>query len=171
MFQLETQMRALAETAGQLGIPLQYVTQAWKIAADELGRQHTIAVRNLYGQLEDEMGNEGLQMALFNLETRFMDLYKAANDLGVPIDRVVKAHQNAAVELVKTYDKMIADLNKQQNQLDQSLKEANRSAFQVVDQFLDPIKEATGAFGIGQGVFSQRRPPRAGWKNSGKSWN
>ena len=40
--------------------------------------------------------------------------------------------------------------------------DANRSAFQVVDQFLEPLKEATGPLGIGQGVFAAAETAKGG---------
>ena len=162
MFNLRTQVNELYDAAGTFGISLKYVTDAWNTAQKDLVRQNTINVRNLYSQLETAGGFGGLKTALFGLETQFMDLYDAAGKLGVPLRTVVDAQTEATRRLIETYDKAIADLQKQQGQLDQQLKEANRSAFQVIDQFLDPLKQATGAFGIGQGIFSQAATAKDG---------
>ena len=78
----DTQMRELAHTADQLGIPMKVVAQTWQAAADALVRQNTANIRNFYSQLGDIAGDQGLRMALLSLETQFTDLYQSAGELG-----------------------------------------------------------------------------------------
>jgi hypothetical protein len=162
LYDLQTTFNDLAISAANLNIPMKAVQQAQAAAAQELYRQYQQNVRGVVSQLASLRGDENLSTRLYELQTQFNELAKSAAELNIPMKAVQDAQRDAIIHLVETYDKAIADLRKQQGALDQSLKDANRSAFQVVDQFLDPIKEATGAFGIGQGVFSQAATAKGG---------
>ena len=98
---LETDMRELAKAAMDLGVPLELVTQAHQMAAQEIARAHDQMIRGVWGQLMALSTDNDLTTQLFVLETQMRELAVSATAAGIPIERVTEAHQAAANQLIK----------------------------------------------------------------------
>ena len=157
----ETFRNATTE-AEKLGLSTDGLTQAHIREFNEVNRQKEQAQRGVYEQIAAVRGDNSLGTQLFMLETQMRELAKAAQDLGIPLELVTEAHEEAARRITENYDRMISDLRKQAANTDQSIIQAQRGAYGAVDQFLDPIKQALGPFGIGQGVYSPQAQAQGG---------
>lgn len=120
----------------------------------EINRQRDQATRGVRSQLASLSGNNGLRQQLLDLETQMRELAKAALDLGIPLDEVTKAHEEAAKRIIEAWQQNLQNLVRQQRDAAQGIVEAQRATVGAVDQFLDPIKQALGSQGIGRGVYS-----------------
>ena len=157
----ETFRNATTEAA-KLGLSTEELRQAHIREANEIIRQRDQATRGVYEQIAAARGDTSLRTQLFVLETQMRELAKAAEELGIPLELVTEAHEEAARRITENYDRMISDLRKQAANTDQSIIQAQRGVYGAVDQFLDPIKQALGPFGIGQGVYSPQATARGG---------
>lgn len=157
----ETFRNATTE-ATKLGLATDGLAQAHIREFNEVNRQKEQAQRGVYEQIAAARGDNSLGTQLFMLETQMRELAKAAQDLGIPLELVTEAHEEAARRITENYDRMISDLRKQAANTDQSIIQAQRGAYGAVDQFLDPIKQALGPFGIGQGVYSPAATAQGG---------
>jgi hypothetical protein len=154
LFVLETQMQELARQAANLNIPLQAVTDTHVAAANRL----IDADRELRSTFERQVGlleAGALSNELAGIADRFGTLIDQAVELGYATDGLVAAQKRAEDQAIENARAQLAG-NAQQ------LLGANRSAYQAIDQYLDPLKAATGAFGIGQGVFSGAATAQSG---------
>lgn len=152
---LETQMRELAKAAADAQIPLEHVYDAHRLAAEELRRQFSQRQRGVAEQIAAARGDDSLVTQLHVLETQMRELAKAASEVGIPLSEVTQAHEQAAQRLRDNVVKQLRDA-------EQQLADAQRGAFGTIDQYLDPLKQATGAFGIGQGVYSSQATTQSG---------
>ena len=59
-------------------------------------------------------------------------------------------------------ERALQEAEQQARDLAQQGQEARRGTLGVVDQYLDPLRQATGPFGLGQGVFSATSSARSG---------
>lgn len=140
--------------ANKLKLDTAGLTAARARETAEIERQRDQATRGVRSQLAHLSGNDGLQQQLLDLDTQMRELAKAAADLGIPLDEVTKAHQDAAKKIVEAWQDNLNDLVRQQRDAAQGIVEAQRATVGAVDQFLDPIKQALGSQGIGKGVYS-----------------
>lgn len=154
---LQKSMEAARVQAHKLWLSVEEIDKSFAEGAAEIQRQRSQSVRGVYEQLAAAKGDNSLATQFFMLETQFRELAKAANDLGIPIEKVTEAHIAAAKRLRDSYREQLTATNQQ-------LTQAGRNAYGAIDQFLDPIKQALGPFGIGQGVYSPQATAEGGLK-------
>ena len=89
-----------ARKATELGLDVTALAAARDREAVEIARQADQAARAVTEQIAAARGDTGIGTQLHVLETQMRDLAAAAAELGIPLEQVALAHQEAAAKLI-----------------------------------------------------------------------
>lgn len=139
--QLDEQWENARAIAQEMGFSTKDVDRAWS-------REFSQVRENVFDQLR--AFSRGPAVAQFDeLRKRFLDLRQAAQAVGASVTELDEAFERQRKQ-------MLANAQAAVTQAERGVVEQTRGLQDVFSNLIEPLKQATGPFGIGQGITAPR---------------